>query len=124
MIECQRINPSEAPWGKRCDAIEWILDEGKEIMEEYEDEPALDTGLLTVAQVVEDYEILRYGTLRSWAAKLGMKDAVKLLDQTLTEEKKTGDTLTKLANGEVNAVARPIREVPVRPGFPLRILWT
>ena len=74
--------------GKKCDAIEGILDEGKEIMEEYEDEPALDAGLLAAAQAVEHYEISRYGTLKSWAAKLGMKDAVKLLDQTLAEEKK------------------------------------
>jgi ferritin-like metal-binding protein YciE len=92
--------------GKKCDAIEGILDEGKEIMEEYEEEPALDAGLLAAAQAVEHYEISRYGTLRSWAAKLGMKDAVKLLDQTLAEEKKTDDALTKLADSEVNAVAR------------------
>jgi ferritin-like metal-binding protein YciE len=92
--------------GKKCDAIEGILDEGKEIMEEYEAEPALDAGLLAAAQAVEHYEISRYGTLKSWAAKLGMKDAVKLLDQTLAEEKKTDDALTKLADSEVNAVAQ------------------
>ena len=92
--------------GKKCDAIEGILDEGNEIMEEYEEEPALDAGLLAAAQAVEHYEISRYGTLRSWAAKLGLKDAVKLLDQTLAEEKKTDDALTKLADSEVNAVAQ------------------
>jgi ferritin-like metal-binding protein YciE len=54
---------------------------------------------------VEHYEISRYGTLKSWAGKLGMKDAVKLLDQTLAEEKKTDDTLTKLADTAVNAEA-------------------
>jgi ferritin-like metal-binding protein YciE len=89
------------PRGKKCDAIEGILDEGKEIMEEYEEEPALDAGRLAAAQAVEHYEISRYGTLKSWAAKLGMKDAVKLLDQTLAEEKKTDDALTKLADSEV-----------------------
>jgi ferritin-like metal-binding protein YciE len=92
--------------GKKCDAIEGILDEGKEIMEEYEDEPALDAGLLAAAQAVEHYEISRYGTLKSWANKLGMQDAVKLLDQTLAEEKKTDDALTKLADSEVNAEAQ------------------
>jgi ferritin-like metal-binding protein YciE len=92
--------------GKKCDAIEGILDEGKEIMEEYKDEPALDAGLLAAAQAVEHYEISRYGTLRSWAAKLSMKDAVKLLDQTLAEEKKTDDALTKLADSEVNVIAQ------------------
>ena len=51
--------------GKKCDAIEGILDEGKEIMEEYADTPALDPGLLAAAQAVEHYEIARYGTLRT-----------------------------------------------------------
>src|SRR5689334_2169318 len=91
--------------GKKCDAIEGILDEGKEVMEEYEDTPALDAGLLAAAQAVEHYEISRYGTLKSWAEKLGIKDAVKLLDQTLAEEKKTDDTLTKIAVSAVNAEA-------------------
>jgi ferritin-like metal-binding protein YciE len=91
--------------GKKCDAIEGILDEGKEIMEEYEDTPALDAGLLAAAQAVEHYEISRYGTLKTWAGKLGMKDAVKLLDETLAEEKKTDDTLTKIAVTAVNAEA-------------------
>jgi ferritin-like metal-binding protein YciE len=91
--------------GKKCDAIEGILEEGKEIMEEYEDEPALDAGLLAAAQAVEHYEISRYGTLKSWATKLGMKDAAMLLDQTLTEEKKTDEALTEIADTAVNAEA-------------------
>ena len=91
--------------GKKCDAIEGILDEGKEIMEEYENEPALDAGLLAAAQAVEHYEISRYGTLKTWAEKLSLKDAIKLLDQTLAEEKKTDETLSKLATSEVNAEA-------------------
>lgn len=91
--------------GKKCDAIEGILDEGKEVMEEYEDTPALDAGLLAAAQAVEHYEISRYGTLKSWADKLGMKDAVKLFDQTLAEEKKTDEALSKMAVSAVNAEA-------------------
>src|SRR6185312_8498604 len=87
--------------GKKCDAMEGILDEGKEVMEEYEDTPALDAGLLAAAQAVEHYEISRYGTLKSWADKLGLKDAVKLLDQTLTEEKKADETLSKIAMSAV-----------------------
>jgi ferritin-like metal-binding protein YciE len=75
-------------------------------MKEYEHEPALDAGLLAAAQAVEHYEISRYGTLKSWATKLGIKDAVRLFDQTLAEEKETDDTLTKLADSEVNAVAK------------------
>ena len=91
--------------GKKCDAIEGILDEGKEIMEEYADTPALDAGLLAAAQAVEHYEISRYGTLKSWAGKLGHKDVVKLLDETLAEEKNTDDVLSKLAVSTVNAEA-------------------
>jgi ferritin-like metal-binding protein YciE len=91
--------------GKKCDAIEGILDEGKEVMEEYEETPALDAGLLAAAQAVEHYEISRYGTLKAWAGRLGMNDAVKLLDETLAEEKKTDDTLTRIAVSAVNAEA-------------------
>jgi len=91
--------------GKKCDAIEGILDEGKEIMDEYVDTPALDAGLLAAAQAVEHYEISRYGTLKTWAGKLGYKDAVKLLGETLAEEKKTDDALSKLAASAVNAEA-------------------
>ena len=91
--------------GKKCDAIEGILDEGKEIMEEYKGSEALDAGMLAAAQAVEHYEISRYGTLKQWATQLGMKDAVKLLDQTLQEEKKTDESLTTLAEAAVNLAA-------------------
>jgi ferritin-like metal-binding protein YciE len=91
--------------GKKCDAIEGILDEGTEVMDEYEDTPALDAGLLAAAQAVEHYEISRYGTLKSWAEKLGLNDAVKLLGETLAEEKETDETLSKIAVSVVNAKA-------------------
>jgi ferritin-like metal-binding protein YciE len=91
--------------GKKCDAIEGILDEGKEIMEEYKGAPTRDAGLLAAAQAVEHYEISRYGTLKSWAGKLSMADAVRLLNETLAEEKKTDETLTKIAETAVNAEA-------------------
>ena len=66
----------ESPKGKTCPAILGILDEGKEIMDEYKKMPALDAGLLAAAQAVEHYEISRYGTLKTWAAELGYTDAV------------------------------------------------
>src|SRR6201994_499539 len=87
----------QSPRGKTCDAIMGILDEGKEIMDEYKGMPALDAGLLAAAQAVEHYEMSRYGSLRTWAAELGYKDAVKLLDATLKEEKNADAALTKLA---------------------------
>jgi ferritin-like metal-binding protein YciE len=92
----------ETPKGKTCDAIMGILDEGKEVMDEYKGMPALDAGLLAAAQAVEHYEISRYGTLKCWAGELGYKEAVKLLDATLNEEKKTDAALSQLAEGEVN----------------------
>src|SRR4051794_35042102 len=91
--------------GKTCDAIQGILDEGKEIMEEYKSCEALDAGLLAAAQAVEHYEISRYGTLKQWALQLGMKDAARLLDQTLQEERKTDASLTTLAEAAVNLAA-------------------
>ncbi len=91
--------------GKTCDAIQGILDEGKEIMDEYKGTASLDAGMLAAAQAVEHYEISRYGTLKQWAQQLGMKDAVRLLDQTLQEEKKTDESLTTLAAAAVNLAA-------------------
>ena len=91
--------------GKTCDAILGILEEGKEIMDEYKGTSALDAGLLAAAQAVEHYEISRYGTLKSWATELGMKDAARLLDETLKQEKTTDDSLSKLAVSAVNLAA-------------------
>jgi ferritin-like metal-binding protein YciE len=91
--------------GKTCDAIIGIIEEGKEIMEEYAGDSALDAGLAASAQAVEHYEIARYGTLRTWAEHLGMKDAAMLLNETLQEEIKTDQLLTKLATSVVNQKA-------------------
>ena len=93
------------PQAKTCDAIVGITDEGAEIMKEYKGSPALDAGLLAAAQAVEHYEISRYGTLKTWAQELGLNDAVRLLDLTLEEEKKTDATLTKIAEAVVNQQA-------------------
>jgi ferritin-like metal-binding protein YciE len=74
-------------------------------MQEYKGSPALDAGLLAAAQAVEHYEISRYGALKYWSAKLGHKQAVSLLDQTLQQEQKTDFDLTKIAETAVNAEA-------------------
>lgn len=92
--------------GKTCDAIEGILAEAEDIMDEFKDSPALDAGLISSAQAVEHYEITRYGTLHRWATVLGMKDAAKLLDETLQQEWKTDVDLTDLANKTVNDAAK------------------
>ncbi len=96
----------QSPKGKTCNAILGIIEEGKEIMDEYQDTPALDAGLLAAAQAVEHYEIARYGTLRTWATELGHGEIVKLLEATLGEEKKTNQALTNLAENEVNQHAQ------------------
>lgn len=93
------------PRGKTCDAIEGIIAEAQEIMDEFKGSPALDAGLLAAAQAVEHYEIARYGTLKAWAEQLGLKDAARLLDQTLQEETATDAALSDLAE-TVNAAAR------------------
>lgn len=92
--------------GKTCDAIEGIVAEGEEIMDEYKGTPAVDAGLISAAQAVEHYEITRYGTLKRWAQELGMNDAVKLLDATLQEESQTDEDLTKLAEASANQRAK------------------
>ena len=91
--------------GKTCDAIKGIIEEGQEIMEDFEDSDALDAGLIAAGQAVEHYEISRYGTLRTWAQQLGLRDAARLLDQTLAEEKKTDQLLTQLAEAGANPKA-------------------
>jgi ferritin-like metal-binding protein YciE len=93
------------PKAKTCDAIMGIVKEGQEIMDEYKGSPALDPGLLAAAQAVEHYEISRYGTLKTWASELGHGGAVKLLDATLQEEKKTDAALTVIAEAVVNQEA-------------------
>lgn len=95
----------KSPRGKTCDAIVGIIDEGKEIIEDFAETEALDPGLLAAAQAVEHYEISRYGTLKTWATQLGLPDAAKLLDATLQEEMKTDKLLTQLALQSVNRKA-------------------
>ncbi|MDA9404251.1 YciE/YciF ferroxidase family protein [Bradyrhizobium sp. CCBAU 45389] len=91
--------------GKPCEAINGIADEGAEIMKEFKGAPALDAGLLAAAQSVEHYEISRYGTLRTWAEELGMRDAARLLQETLDEEEATDRSLTELATSVINLEA-------------------
>jgi ferritin-like metal-binding protein YciE len=95
----------ETPKAKKCEAIMGITKEGDEIAKEYKGSPALDAGLLAAAQAVEHYEISRYGTLRTWAEELGLKNSAQLLQATLNEEEKTDRTLTQLAETAVNGAA-------------------
>ena len=95
----------QAPKGKKCEAIEGLIEEGKEVMKDFKGSPALDAGLLCAAQAVEHYEISRYGTMRTWAEELGLGEAVKLLEATLEEEKETDEALSGIATSVVNQQA-------------------
>lgn len=92
--------------GKTCEAIKGLLEEGEEVIVDFENSNALDAGLIACGQTVEHYEIARYGTLKTWAMQLGFKEAASLLDETLQEEKKTDALLSKLAESSVNVSAK------------------
>jgi len=91
--------------GIPCPAMQGLVEEGKEAMDEIEDAEVLDAALLAGAQAVEHYEISRYGTLVAWAKQLGLADAARLLDETLAEEKRADELLSRLALGAVNRKA-------------------
>ncbi len=96
----------QKPEAKTCEAIDGIMQEGDELMEENPTASAVrDAGIIANCQAVEHYEIARYGSMIAWAEELGMDDAVFLLQQTLQEEKRTDALLTELATGEVNPEA-------------------
>lgn len=91
--------------GKSCEAMKGMLEESEEVLDEFKGSEALDAGLLAAAQTVEHYEISRYGTMKAWARQLGMKDAEKLLEETLNEEVKTDQLLTRIAEKALNPKA-------------------
>ncbi|MBB4226821.1 YciE/YciF ferroxidase family protein [Rhizobium mongolense] len=91
--------------GKTCEAIQGIIAESEEIIEEFKGSAALDAGLISAAQAVEHYEIARYGTLIAWAKQLGLKDAIPLLQASLAEEEATDKKLTQLAQTSANVKA-------------------
>jgi len=95
----------KAPRAEHCKAMEGLLEEGEELLAEEGDPAVKDAALIGAAQKVEHYEISGYGTARALAELLGLDRAVKLLQQTLDEEKETDEKLTRLALSEVNAQA-------------------
>ena len=94
-----------SPRGKKCEAIEGIIAEAKEHMEDIEDPEVLDAGMIRSAQAVEHYEITRYGTLIAWAKQLGKDDAIELLQANLDEEKHADELLSEIAETNVNQKA-------------------
>ena len=93
------------PTGKKCAAMEGLIEEGKEMMAEDMDEETMDAALIAIAQKVEHYEIASYGTVRTWAQHVGDDQTARLLQQTLDEEGKTDKLLTQLAESSINLEA-------------------
>jgi len=91
--------------GKTCQAMKGLIEEGQELVKEGMESEVLDAGIIGAAQRVEHYEIAGYGTVRTMAETLGHKRAVKLLDQTLKEEKAADEKLTRIAESIVNVRA-------------------
>jgi ferritin-like metal-binding protein YciE len=96
----------EEPKGTDCPAMDGILKEAKEIAGDVEDKRVLDAAIIGASQAVEHYEITRYGTLIAWAKTLGHRDAMRLFNANLAEEKKADKKLTGIASNGVNRRAK------------------
>jgi ferritin-like metal-binding protein YciE len=93
------------PEGNTCEAMEGLVEESEEIIDELDEGPVLDAALIGAAQKVEHYEMAAYGTLTSLLKAMGEAKAADLMAQTLKEEKDTDELLTQLAESEVNPAA-------------------
>lgn len=93
------------PKAKTCDAILGIIAEGDEVMKEAGDKSVRDAGIIAAAQAAEHYEIARYGTLCEWAKTMGLNEVKDILGQTLDEEEKADQLLTRIAESGVNEAA-------------------
>lgn len=91
--------------GEKCPAIEGIIKEAEELMDEVKDKETLDAAMIAAAQAVEHYEITRYGTLCVWADQLGHTDAKNLFEENLSEEEDADAKLTNIAEGGLNEKA-------------------
>ena len=100
------------PTGKKCVAMEGLIEEGKELMAEDAEPAVLDAALIAAAQKVEHYEIAGYGTVRTYARMLGYEEAADLLQETLDEEGETDQRLTDLAESVINVEAEEAEEAP------------
>src|ERR1700733_10782474 len=105
--QVDRLQKAFEALGKRargitCEAINGLIEEGEEVIEEFPEGHVRDAGLAACAQAVEHYEMARYGALIAWAKTIGQKEVVSLLEETLAEEKKADTLLNQLASKEIN----------------------
>jgi ferritin-like metal-binding protein YciE len=105
---CEKLDAS--PKGKKCMGMEGLIEEAGEILKLDGEAEPLEAGLIGAAQRIEHYEISAYGTARAHARQLGYVEAVKLLTQTLEEEKAADEKLTKIAQNKVNVQAAMMTE--------------
>jgi ferritin-like metal-binding protein YciE len=103
----QKLN--ESPKGQKCKGLEGIIDEGEDMMDKDAPPAVSDAALISAAQRVEHYEIAAYGSVRSYARRLGLEDQAQLLQQTLDEETQTDRQLTSLAESYINEEAKSAR---------------
>lgn len=100
----------KAARAEHCKAMEGLIEEGSDLLEEEGSPDVKDAALIGAAQRVEHYEIAAYGTVRTLAQLLGMDEAAELLQETLDEEKETDEKLTELAMSEINQEAQRAAE--------------
>jgi ferritin-like metal-binding protein YciE len=93
------------PEGETCEAMEGLVEESEELIDELDEGPVLDAALIGAAQKVEHYEIAAYGTLTAMLKAMGEQKAADLMAQTLKEEKDTDELLSQVAEREVNPAA-------------------
>ena len=104
------------PGGKKCKAMEGLIEEGKEVLEEDGEDAVIDVALIAAAQRVEHYEIAAYGTARALAERLGMPEVVELLQETLDEEGAADKKLTEICEGEVLSAAAGVGDAKAAQG--------
>jgi ferritin-like metal-binding protein YciE len=108
--QVDRLQKAFEALGKRargitCEAINGLIEEGEEVIEEFPEGHVRDAGIVACAQAVEHYEMARYGTIVAWAKAVGADDVARLMQETLEEEKKADTTLNHLARREINQQA-------------------
>lgn len=102
------------PVGKKCEAMAGLMKEAEGIIEECEPGAMRDAGIIAGSQKIEHYEIASYGTMRQFAETLELPEAVKLLEQTLDEEKAADEKLTIVAVSAVNVEAAELEDVDAK----------
>ncbi len=95
----------ESPKRRKCKGMEGVIEEGKEVIGEHEGTPELNAALISAAQKAEHYEIASYGCLCTWAKMMDHQEALRLLKETLAEEKEADEKLTKIAQSLANREA-------------------